>query len=170
MRPRWDSDIGGICVQWAPTDVAFALLWNPVEITPLPPGFPRPHPIPTRLVLPPEGLPDTRGAVGYLSPELCPVSHSWCQHPDRLLLLLRLPADPAQISGRLLCDQQPVLQARSHVRASLPARPGEGAWGSDAPPWSSGHQGGPCCVFSPGLGPAEGPGGLPLGRGRRGKG
>uniref|UniRef100_A0A4W2GMM3 C-C motif chemokine 3-like n=1 Tax=Bos indicus x Bos taurus TaxID=30522 RepID=A0A4W2GMM3_BOBOX len=33
----------GICVQWAPS-VAFGLLWNPVEITPLPPGFPRPHP------------------------------------------------------------------------------------------------------------------------------
>ena len=124
--------------------------------------------------LPPAGLLDPRGATGCLSPEqglttVCPISHSWCQHPGRLLLLLRLQADPAQIRGRLLCDQQPVLQARSHVRARLPDRPGEGAWGSDAPPWSSGHQGGPCCVFSPGLGPAEGPGGLPLGRGRRGE-
>lgn len=33
MRPRWDSDIGGICVEWAPTDVAFVLLKKPVGAT-----------------------------------------------------------------------------------------------------------------------------------------
>lgn len=33
-----------------------------VEITPLPPDSSRPHPIPTRLALPPEGLPDLEEA------------------------------------------------------------------------------------------------------------